>query len=99
MQEKEPIIVQCKLKIPLPWITDRHHSASYICKTQTDTLLSEFSISPCQPIKIFLSVLFSVKELVSLHDKHLTRPTLDDNVDEEHAIEIQTQEITQVYCN
>ena len=31
-----------------------------------------------------------------LHDKHLNRPTLDDNVDEEHAIEIQTQEITQV---
>ena len=40
-----------------------------------------------------------MKELVSLHDKHLTRPTLDDNVDEEHAIEIQTQDITQVELN
>ena len=39
---------------------------------------------------------FSVKELASLHDRHLNRPTLDDNVAEEHAIEIQTQEITQV---
>lgn len=40
-----------------------------------------------------------MKELVSLHDKHLTRPTLDDNVDEEHAIEIQTQEITQMFSH
>ncbi|XP_050398026.2 syntaxin-16 [Patella vulgata] len=38
-----------------------------------------------------------MKELSSLHDKHLNRPTLDDNVDEEHAIEIQTQEITQMF--
>lgn len=37
-----------------------------------------------------------VKELSGLHDKHLTRPAFDDSVDEEHAIEIQTQEITQV---
>jgi hypothetical protein len=42
------------------------------------------------------SVLFSVKDLTSLHDKHLNRPTLDDSIDEEHAIEIQTREITQV---
>ena len=39
---------------------------------------------------------FSVKDLSSLHDKHLNRPTLDDNMEEEHAIEIATQEITQV---
>ncbi|XP_071089238.1 syntaxin-16-like isoform X1 [Haliotis cracherodii] len=38
-----------------------------------------------------------VKELSALHDKHLNRPTLDDSVDEEHAIEIQTQEITQMF--
>ncbi|XP_077982254.1 syntaxin-16-like isoform X2 [Glandiceps talaboti] len=38
-----------------------------------------------------------MKELSSLHDKHLNRPTLDDNVDEEHAIEISTQEITQMF--
>ena len=44
----------------------------------------------------YYQTIISVKELVSIHDKHLTRPTLDDNVDEEHAIEIQTQEITQV---
>ncbi|PIK40667.1 putative syntaxin-16 isoform X3 [Apostichopus japonicus] len=36
-----------------------------------------------------------MKELGVLHDKHLNRPTLDDNVEEEHAIEISTQEITQ----
>ena len=40
--------------------------------------------------------MFSVKELNSIHDKHLNRPTLDDNMEEEHAIEIATQEITQV---
>lgn len=36
-----------------------------------------------------------MKELASLHDKHLNRPTLDDSSEEEHAIEITTQEITQ----
>nr|CAB3266671.1 syntaxin-16-like [Phallusia mammillata] len=42
-----------------------------------------------------------IHELTLLHDKHLNRPTLDDNVDEEHAIEILTQEITQLFhsCN
>ena len=40
--------------------------------------------------------MLAVKDLSTLHDKHLNRPTLDDNVDEEHAIEITTQEITQV---
>ncbi|PIK63041.1 putative syntaxin-16 isoform X3, partial [Apostichopus japonicus] len=38
-----------------------------------------------------------MKELGVLHDKHLNRPTLDDNVEEEHAIEISTQEITQMF--
>lgn len=38
-----------------------------------------------------------MKELASLHDKHMNRPTLDDSSEEEHAIEITTQEITQVY--
>ncbi|XP_013381832.1 syntaxin-16 isoform X4 [Lingula anatina] len=38
-----------------------------------------------------------MKELVSLHNKHLNRPTLDDSIDEEHAIEIQTQEITKLF--
>ena len=38
----------------------------------------------------------SVKELNTLHDKHLNRPTLDDSVDEEHSIEILTRDITQV---
>lgn len=37
-----------------------------------------------------------MKELASLHDKYLNRPTLDDSSEEEHAIEITTQEITQV---
>ncbi|XP_064641463.1 syntaxin-16-like isoform X2 [Lineus longissimus] len=38
-----------------------------------------------------------LKDLTSLHDKHLNRPTLDDSIDEEHAIEIQTREITQMF--
>ncbi|XP_051789048.1 syntaxin-16 isoform X1 [Erpetoichthys calabaricus] len=38
-----------------------------------------------------------MKELVSLHDKHMNRPTLDDSSEEEHAIEITTQEITQMF--
>lgn len=37
-----------------------------------------------------------MKELAILHDKHMNRPTLDDSSEEEHAIEITTQEITQV---
>lgn len=37
-----------------------------------------------------------MKELALLHDKHMNRPTLDDSSEEEHAIEITTQEITQV---
>lgn len=37
-----------------------------------------------------------MKELASLHDRHMNRPTLDDSTKEEHAIEITTQEITQV---
>uniref|UniRef100_H0W9U4 Syntaxin-16 n=2 Tax=Cavia porcellus TaxID=10141 RepID=H0W9U4_CAVPO len=38
-----------------------------------------------------------MRELASLHDKHLNRPTLDDSSEEEHAIEITTQEITQLF--
>lgn len=38
-----------------------------------------------------------MKELASLHDKHLNRPTLDDSTEAEHAIEISTQEITQMF--
>ncbi|KAG9474478.1 syntaxin-16 isoform X1 [Eleutherodactylus coqui] len=38
-----------------------------------------------------------MKELASLHDKHLNRPTLDDSTEEEHAIEITTQEVTQMF--
>ncbi|KFO84376.1 Syntaxin-16, partial [Buceros rhinoceros silvestris] len=38
-----------------------------------------------------------MKELASLHDKHLNRPTLDDSSEEEQAIEITTQEITQLF--
>ncbi|XP_045192764.1 syntaxin-16-like [Mercenaria mercenaria] len=40
-----------------------------------------------------------MKELAALHDKHLTRPAFDDSIDEEHAIEIQTQEITQMFSH
>ncbi|XP_004370262.1 syntaxin-16 isoform X1 [Trichechus manatus latirostris] len=38
-----------------------------------------------------------MKELASLHDKHLNRPTLDDSSEDEHAIEITAQEITQLF--
>lgn len=38
-----------------------------------------------------------IKDLALLHDKHMNRPTLDDSSEEEHAIEITTQEITQVH--
>ncbi|XP_040187646.1 syntaxin-16 isoform X3 [Rana temporaria] len=38
-----------------------------------------------------------MKELASLHDKHINRPTLDDSTEAEHAIEISTQEITQMF--
>eukprot|EP00123_Amoebidium_parasiticum_P014098 comp22327_c0_seq1/m.33186 comp22327_c0_seq1/g.33186 ORF comp22327_c0_seq1/g.33186 comp22327_c0_seq1/m.33186 type:complete len:324 (-) comp22327_c0_seq1:807-1778(-) len=38
-----------------------------------------------------------LKELNALHDKHLNRPTLDDGTEEEYAIEILTQDITQMF--
>ena len=37
-----------------------------------------------------------LKELATLHDKHLNRPTLDDNLDGEKAIDSLTQEVTYV---
>lgn len=42
-----------------------------------------------------------IEELLVMHDRHLTRPTLDDTFDEEQNIEICTQEITQLFyrCN
>ena len=44
----------------------------------------------------FFFCILIVKELSAIHDKHLNRPTLDDNIDEEQTIEITTKEITQV---
>ena len=49
-----------------------------------------------QLIKRMSLFCFLVKELSTMHDKHLNRPTLDDSVDEEQTIEITTKEITQV---
>ena len=40
-----------------------------------------------------------LKELTAQHDKHLNRPTFDDNADEEQQINLLTQNITQVNCN
>lgn len=37
-----------------------------------------------------------IKDLSVVHDKHLNRPTLDDNMDEERSIDNLTQEITNV---
>uniref|UniRef100_H2YZ54 t-SNARE coiled-coil homology domain-containing protein n=1 Tax=Ciona savignyi TaxID=51511 RepID=H2YZ54_CIOSA len=36
-------------------------------------------------------------DLSLLHDKHLHRPTLDDDVEEEHEIEVMTQEVTHLF--
>lgn len=47
----------------------------------------------------FTKIKEKMKELSALHDKHLHRPTMDDSVDEEHAIEIQTQQITQMFSH
>lgn len=38
-----------------------------------------------------------LKDLSNWHDKHLNRPTLDDNLDEEKSIDNLTQEITNVF--
>lgn len=38
-----------------------------------------------------------MKELAALHDKHLNRPSLDESMGEEHAIEIMTQDITGMF--
>lgn len=38
-----------------------------------------------------------MEELQAYHHKHLNRPTLDDDVEEEHTIEILTQEITHLF--
>lgn len=40
-----------------------------------------------------------IKDLSVAHDKHLNRPTLDDNMDEERSIDNLTQEITNVLKN
>ena len=37
-----------------------------------------------------------IKDLSVVHDKHLNRPTLDDNMDEERSIDNVTQELTNV---
>ncbi|BFZ12638.1 hypothetical protein BsWGS_15677 [Bradybaena similaris] len=47
----------------------------------------------------FTKIKEKMKELSSLHDRHLNRPTMDDSVDEEHEIEIRTQQITQVFSH
>lgn len=51
---------------------------------------------------LFSFFLILVKDLSSLHNKHLNRPSMDDNMKEEHTIDVTTQEITQVchfvYC-
>ncbi|XP_009860254.3 syntaxin-16-like [Ciona intestinalis] len=38
-----------------------------------------------------------MQDLSLLHDKHLHRPTLDDDVEEEHEIEVMTLEITHLF--
>ena len=38
-----------------------------------------------------------MEELNSLHEKHLKRPTLSDDIEEERAVEILTEEITQMF--
>ena len=38
-----------------------------------------------------------MKDLNALHNKHINRPTLDDSINEEHTIDVTTQEITQLF--
>lgn len=38
-----------------------------------------------------------MRELAGLHDQHLNRPTLDDSTEQERAIEVTTQEVTQLF--
>jgi len=38
-----------------------------------------------------------MKDLSSLHNKHLNRPSLDDSMNEEHTIDVTTQAITQLF--
>ncbi|XP_065176443.1 syntaxin-16-like [Sycon ciliatum] len=38
-----------------------------------------------------------IHELQAIHDKHMNRPSFDDTMEEEHEIEIMTQEITQMF--
>ncbi|KAI2663845.1 Syntaxin-16 [Labeo rohita] len=63
-------------------------------------LVSGISLDPEAAIGIqyeITRIRQKMKELASLHDKHMNRPTLDDSSEEEHAIEITTQEITQMF--
>ncbi|VDN15169.1 unnamed protein product, partial [Dibothriocephalus latus] len=38
-----------------------------------------------------------MKDLISLHDRHLVTANLDDNLDEDQEIEAQTKELTQLF--
>ncbi|XP_013783087.1 syntaxin-16-like [Limulus polyphemus] len=40
-----------------------------------------------------------MKELITLHEKHLTRPTLDDSTAEEREIEVLTKAITRIFTH
>ena len=41
----------------------------------------------------------SVRELSSVYDRHLNRPTMDDDDDEDHQIRDSTQQLSQVNKN
>ncbi|EDV29770.1 uncharacterized protein TRIADDRAFT_52504 [Trichoplax adhaerens] len=45
----------------------------------------------------FTQIKQKMKELSSLHDKQLNRPDFNDNMEDEHSIEILTQEITEMF--
>ncbi|XP_076337866.1 syntaxin-16-like isoform X2 [Tachypleus tridentatus] len=40
-----------------------------------------------------------MKELITLHEKHVSRPTMDDNTTEEHEIEVLTKVITRMFTH
>lgn len=63
---------------------------------QPSEMFTKPSCVSCQIQYEISRVRQKMKELAVLHDKHMNRPTLDDSSEEEHAIEITTQEITQV---
>ena len=56
-----------------------------------------FTLCACVTFGVLLSLFtYAVQELSELQNKHSTRPDVFDDVEEEHAVDVLTAEITQV---